>query len=390
MAQRHERVGVAEFALSVSISFDRYPSHKRDQGQALEAALTREVPHCVQAPRSGPGMALKSLQQQSFSVAQCGAWMEAARLEAVLGSCRRSLPSVRSGLQCYVAFVKTMMGTGERAAPFPPRIEWLQAWSRLFRSARTFSNYIGYVHTGCLVVKAPTDVFGHPALKRAKIAVEKAGGFVQREKLWIRRPRVEAMLRWAKDHQEFWRLAVLFLTAYVFLLRVPSEALPMVVSDGSSSCTGQSVIFATDQEVVLTLRRRKNKPSGSRLIRRCWCSECQHTCPVHVLGPLLQGQECGQRFFEGITAASALTGLRHMLVAIGVGQAQAYRTHDLRRGHALDLQCSGAPLWEILQAGEWTSPAFMKYLDLHRLDTELVVQAHAAESDSESSDSSSS
>ena len=47
------------------------------------------------------------------------------------------------------------------------------------------------------------------------------------------------------------------------------------------------------------------------------------------------------------------------------------------------FSCSGAPLWEILEAGEWTSPAFLKYLDLHRLDAELVVQAHVGESDSE-------
>jgi len=43
----------------------------------------------------------------------------------------------------------------------------------------------------------------------------------------------------------------------------------------------------------------------------------------------------------------------------------------------------GAPLWEILAAGEWSSPAFLSYLDLHRLDAELVVQAHAGESDSD-------
>ena len=47
------------------------------------------------------------------------------------------------------------------------------------------------------------------------------------------------------------------------------------------------------------------------------------------------------------------------------------------------VYASGAPLWEILAAGEWSSPAFLKYLDLHRLDTELVVQAHACESDSD-------
>ena len=349
----------------------------------LEHALAQTAP-ALQLAVAGPRKALRSLQAQNLNVAQGVAWLESARLEAVLGSCMRSLPSVRSGLQCYVAFVKTLAGTGLHVAPFPPRIEWLQAWSRLFRNARTFSNYLGYVHTGCLVVKAPTDVFEHPALKRAKAAVEKAGLFSRREKLWVRRPRVEAMMRWAKKHPEFSRLAVLFLTAYAFLLRVPSEALPMVVADGSS---GQSVVVATDHEIILTLQRRKNRPAGSRLVRKCWCNECVHACPVHVLGALLRDTVPGSRIFEGITAAGALAGLRFMLGAVGVANASAYRTHDLRRGHALDLQCSGAPLWEILAAGEWSSPAFLQYLDLHRLDTELVVQAHAAESDSsESSD----
>ena len=44
---------------------------------------------------------------------------------------------------------------------------------------------------------------------------------------------------------------------------------------------------------------------------------------------------------------------------------------------------TGAPLWESFEAGEWSSPAFLKYLDLHRLDTEVVVQAHANDSDSD-------
>ena len=47
------------------------------------------------------------------------------------------------------------------------------------------------------------------------------------------------------------------------------------------------------------------------------------------------------------------------------------------------MYASGAPLWEILAAGEWSSPAFLKYVDLHGLDTDLVVQAHACESDSD-------
>ena len=35
---------------------------------------------------------------------------------------------------------------------------------------------------------------------------------------------------------------------------------------------------------------------------------------------------------------------------------------------------AGAPLWEILAAGEWRSPAFMDYLDVHKMEAELVLE----------------
>lgn len=43
----------------------------------------------------------------------------------------------------------------------------------------------------------------------------------------------------------------------------------------------------------------------------------------------------------------------------------------------------GASLYEILKAGEWSSPAFLNYLDLHELEKEAVVEAHMDESDDE-------
>ena len=46
----------------------------------------------------------------------------------------------------------------------------------------------------------------------------------------------------------------------------------------------------------------------------------------------------------------------------------------------------GAPLYEILQAGEWRSPAFLKYLDMETLERDLVIQAHLNE-ESEDEDS---
>jgi len=73
-----------------------------------------------------------------------------------------------------------------------------------------------------------------------------------------------------------------------------------------------------------------------------------------------------------------------MLHAIGIVDARDFRTHDLRRGHALDLQLAGAPLHEILAAGDWASPAFLVYLNKYRLERDLVQQAHLQEALSES------
>ena len=76
-------------------------------------------------------------------------------------------------------------------------------------------------------------------------------------------------------------------------------------------------------------------------MRTCWCKECRETCPVHALGPYLDGLRDGEPLFPGITPARALEVLRLMMAGIGVVNAGQYRTHDLRRGHALDLQLSG-------------------------------------------------
>ena len=53
------------------------------------------------------------------------------------------------------------------------------------------------------------------------------------------------------------RFAELYLMCYVFLLRMPSEALSMVVAGGTTENEQQSVVWldADKQELVLKLRR---------------------------------------------------------------------------------------------------------------------------------------
>ena len=50
----------------------------------------------------------------------------------------------------------------------------------------------------------------------------------------------------------------------------------------------------------------------------------------------------GTLLFKGVTPAAALANLRKILGELNVPNAMAYRTHDLRRGHARDLQINGA------------------------------------------------
>lgn len=160
--------------------------------------------------------------------------------------------------------------------------------------------------------------------------------------------------KWCSQNDRYRRHSLLFLFAYAFLLRLPSEALPVVVGKGA----GPAYLYLEGGTLVLDLARRKNKPRGSRLIRTCWCSESkvrvlgwssyvakdvlyQETCPVHVIGPLITELGQGAAPFGGISAACALGILRLLLQKIGVAGALDYRCHDLRRGHALDLQLSG-------------------------------------------------
>ena len=326
-------------------------------------------------------------------------WMEEARLDAILCSCRRSLPSLRSGIRCYMSFVAHCAIAGKERKPqyFPPSLETLLAWSSLFRCPGTWSNYIGYVKTACMLCKASTAVLDDPAMRRAKSSIAKRRNFIPRTPLWIRRQLVEEVFTSTVGVEGLEAYAHLYLMTYCFLLRLPSEALPVC----AGPCDGPATLHREGDKIVLTLARRKNRPQGSRLVRGCWCKQSKATCPLHVLGPFLDKHASGQPLFKGITAACALGVLRDILKTLQVPDFEKYRTHDLRRGHAKDLQLSGtsgsclsvgcvwlsvvkgAPLWVILAAGEWTSPAFLRYLDIHRLETDLVIQAHIENSDEE-------
>jgi len=102
----------------------------------------------------------------------------------------------------------------------------------------------------------------------------------------------------------------------------------------------------------------------------------RHAQSVHVLGAYFLSLPDGAVPFVCTSPSGALELLRRMLLHLNIPEASQYRTHDLRRGHAEDLRCSGANLYEILKAGEWRSPAFLSYLDTNELESAAVIEAH--------------
>ena len=146
-----------------------------------------------------------------------------------------------------------------------------------------------HLHTCCMdVIPVCCKVFQHPALENAKKAVDKAGLFKPRPKLWIRNKLVASIMAWAQKREGRQRFAMLFLCAYVFLLRLPSEALPIRV-DKSGCITGQAVVKMIGGKLSLRLARRKNKEHGSVLERG------EHCCIFRVQCHVLRVQDAGVR-----------------------------------------------------------------------------------------------
>ena len=86
----------------------------------------------------GPAKAAKLLGEAVQNGLSAMKWVEQARVSAVLGSAPGSLDTIRSALRCWAGFTTGVLGPGEVA--LPPKPEWLCAWSRLFRNAKTTKN----------------------------------------------------------------------------------------------------------------------------------------------------------------------------------------------------------------------------------------------------------
>ena len=241
--------------------------------------------------------------------------------------------------------------------------------------------------TRCRRCVRSVEAFRHPAVRAAKNAIEKRSGWQAKARTALQGREVARLVSHLGASVEGRRFAMLCLASYAFLLRLPSEALPAVRVEDDAAAAGEASAFVvSDKSVVLHLARRKNHECRSVLTRHCWCDECAVTCPVHALGAWLGGAPTGQCLWAAWSPGAVRARLRRELRELGRQDANAFGTHAFRRGHAQDIAAKGGPVTDLLRAGGWHQPAWMKYLNVSRLERQSVVEAHLAESSSDDGD----
>ena len=83
---------------------ERVPTSREVARSSVETLL-QDRPGNTLSAGYGPRNALRSIGLRQLSEAAREDWLGEARIDAILGSCLKTLPSVRSGVRAYMAFV---------------------------------------------------------------------------------------------------------------------------------------------------------------------------------------------------------------------------------------------------------------------------------------------
>ena len=103
-------------------------------------------------------------------------------------------------------------------------------------------------------------------------------------------------------------------------------------------------------------------------------------CVVHRMQTYLRGLLPGVVVF-GLSAYEFHFSLKKLLADLHVLDAGSFTLKAFRAGKATALALSGAPLGQILAAGEWRSRAVLKYVDEDVFDSAQLIAAEMEHSD---------
>jgi len=282
----------------------------------------------------------------------------------------RSIPSYMSGLRCWAAFCDAH---GEKIH-FPASSALALRYTGMFHSHATLNQYLKHLRWALRFLHY-TNCCETPTLKQAMNGIKKSGD-TPKVKLALLSRQVAMLIQQAERQDEV-EVAALAAISRLFLLRVPSEAVPLEW-DGN-----HSKIQLTDNSATITLMRRKNLSSPSRIVRNCCCKTSgNRLCAVHWLHRLFTERTGEGRLFT-LTAHRFKMRVRQHACDCRISDANRLGTHAFRRGMAQDIVSAGGSLAVLLRAGDWHSKSFLAYLKDSQPEDEAVAQFVINISDSE-------
>jgi hypothetical protein len=289
-------------------------------------------------------------------------------------SVQGSYASVASALRCWHRFATLFLGYSEDSTLPPREAEHVVKFLAVFRKAKTAENYIGAIKWACIRTKLPitwrdaTVAQGLAGAKRRTITMI---GEAAQQRFFLTHVIMVQLIQMLLRMEVPPGMAVLAVIAWQFLLRVQSEGIPLV-RGSPAACHGlppacHSGVWIAADKIHIRLRKRKHRASGSWLKRACTCSECPLLCGIHFAGQYVMTKPIGEELF-GFSQAQFTHAIKRALTLLEIPGASTFSLKAFRAGRATELALKGVPIGKILQAGEWKSSAFLRYIDEDTVD----------------------
>jgi hypothetical protein len=394
-AQRFRSIATASVRTSASVSHSAGDVAGRLGPSEIELAeshvLSRYTSAGIPDPRTlPPAKAVASLA----SAASRGVKVQEILSESAgltkLETQRLSGPSVSSGLKCWHTFAVAVLGYSPECTLPPRDPAHVEQFVSIFRNGGTASNYVGYLKWACKYVGVGLDWFNSSvelALKGArKRTLREVGGQIG-ARFRLTEDLVSQVVSMA-DNLAPVGFSEAVIVSWEFLLRVQSECIPMergspVDATSMPPHRHSGLYIDGSGALVLRLKRRKHRPEGSLLSRRCLCrTRGPSRCPPHRLMPFLEKFKVGERLWAWTPAEFARI-MKRMLSLLLTPGADNFSLKAFRAGKATELAKAGSALGTILAAGEWKSTAFMRYVDEDAVDASTVLGMVINASDSD-------
>ena len=270
------------------------------------------------------------------------------------------------------------------------------AWSSFFGAGRSFKICVAHLDKARLLLGVGAS-WKSKAVAAAGYGLSKAGGRSFSPRPAISRSQLceLVMSRSLQDD-----LALIALIGWPFLLRIPSECLPLRRQqagedlDSEERLARRAVIGLSGTKLVIKLDRRKHMAPGSRLVRACIFDEYardslelhipQLLRPARQLWPAIREKTpVGDTLFLGWNGKRALSGLRGFAAGRNWPRGGKLGTHSFRRGAARAILEAGGSFPQLLRSGQWRSSAYQLYLDLGHEEASAMASALVDGSDDE-------